>query len=150
MIYFSLFHGNFILQKLTQAEITFNCHIKKIQNRKKMSWANKNYHIDFIFAKFTKHNKIKMRYKWWQRVPEQDLTPDLWGMARWGFQWLSPGSETERVEGDTSCCWSLIGCLWRRPGSDWFAASGPWQLETWTRGAVFLCTPCPGLRQFYR
>lgn len=128
------------------------CHIKQIQNCKKMTWVpvNENYFNNFIFAKFTKHMKTKNSYiEEWQWDQEQDLTPDLWVMARWDFQWLSLGYETERVEEDTSCCWFLIGCLWRRPGSDWFAVSGPWRLETWTRGAGFLCRPCPGLRQFY-
>lgn len=37
------------------------CHIKKIKNCKKMTWAlvNENYFNNFIFAKFTKHKKIK-------------------------------------------------------------------------------------------
>lgn len=151
MIYYSLFSWTYYIAQITQADITFKCVISnKFKIAKKWVPVNENYFNNFIFAKFTKHMKTKNSYiEEWQWDWEHNLTPDLWVMAQWDFQWLSPGYETERVEEDTSCCWFLIGCLWRRPGSDWFAVSGPWRLETWTRGAGFLCRPCPGLRQFY-
>lgn len=151
MTIFQYYPGHIVLQYLIKQKLHSNVSFKKkfkIAKNDKGKWK---LFDDFIFAKFKKTPKPKKEInKEGQKNQEQDLTSDLWVMARWDFQWLSLGSETERVEGDTSCCWFLIGCLWRRPGSDWFAASGPWRLETQTRGAVFLCTPCPGQRQFYR